>query len=89
MAADDDDLGRLTYRDLLELRIVNNRSTLRNWILYRGFPPGRLIGPNSRTWSRGEIRSYIESCPVPPRAAVTPPRQHQDDETLSTISRDP
>ena len=33
-----DDLGRLTYRDLLELRIVNNRGTLRNWILRTRFP---------------------------------------------------
>jgi predicted DNA-binding transcriptional regulator AlpA len=77
MSAADDDIGRLTYRDLLELRIVNNRGTLRNWILYRGFPPGRLTGPNSRTWSRAEIRDYIESCPVKPRASVMPPARRR------------
>lgn len=67
-----DDIGRLTYRDLLELKLVRNRATLRNRILHHGFPPGRLTGPNNRTWSRGEIRDYVENCPVKPKA-VTPP----------------
>jgi hypothetical protein len=78
MSAADDDLGRLTYRDLLELRIVNNRGTLRNWILYRGFPPGKLTGPNTRTWCRGEIRDYIERCPIKPKAVTLPPRRRRD-----------
>jgi hypothetical protein len=87
MSVDDDDLDRLTYRDLLELKLVRNRATLRNRVLYHGFPPGRLTGPNSRTWGRGEIRDYIAGCPTEPRASVMPPRRrrHRDDENSKLI----
>jgi predicted DNA-binding transcriptional regulator AlpA len=55
---------RLRYRDLLALKIVRNRPTLRNWIRDRGFPPGQLTGPNSRTWDEGEVEDWLNSRPV-------------------------
>ena len=35
------------------------RNTLKNWIRDRGFPPGRLVGPNSRMWLESEIKDFI------------------------------
>jgi predicted DNA-binding transcriptional regulator AlpA len=60
---------RLRYRDLEERGVVNNRPTLRNWIRDRGFPPGQLTGPNSRTWSEDEVQAWLDSRPTAPKAA--------------------
>ena len=46
---------RLRYADLKALGVVTNRVTLGNWIRDRGFPPGQLTGPNSRTWDEAEV----------------------------------
>jgi predicted DNA-binding transcriptional regulator AlpA len=60
---------RLRYRDLRALGIVDNRPTLRQWILKRGFPRGQLTGPNVRTWGEDEIERWIASRPTGPKAA--------------------
>jgi predicted DNA-binding transcriptional regulator AlpA len=64
---------RLRYRDLLALRIVRNRSTLRNWIKTQGFPPGQLTGPNCRTWGEVEIAEYLAARPTAPKPATRAP----------------
>ena len=59
---------RLRYRDLAALGVVNNRVTLANWIRDRGFPPGQLTGPNSRTWGEDEVEAWLDARPVEPKA---------------------
>ena len=59
---------RLRYHDLLALGVVNNRVTLQNWIRQRGFPPGQLTGPNSRTWSEREVQAWLAARPTAPKA---------------------
>jgi predicted DNA-binding transcriptional regulator AlpA len=54
----------LRYRDLKAEGIVSNRATLGNWIRDRGFPSGRLIGPNTRMWPEDEVRAWIDSRPT-------------------------
>ena len=58
---------RLRYRDLKERGIVRNRPTLSNWIRDRGFPPGQLTGPNSRTWEEDAVVAWIAARPVAPK----------------------
>jgi predicted DNA-binding transcriptional regulator AlpA len=58
---------RLRYRDLVALGVVANRVTLRNWIRDRGFPPGLLLGPNSRSWSVDEVEAWIARRPIGPK----------------------
>ena len=55
---------RLRFRELLALGVVRNRQTLRNWIRDRGFPPGQMTGPNSRTWGEDEVQAYVDSRPT-------------------------
>ena len=50
----------LRYRDLQERGIVPNRGTLRD----QGFPPGRLVGPNTRLWNETEITAWLASRPT-------------------------
>jgi hypothetical protein len=56
---------RLRFGDLRARGIVNNRTTLNNWIRKLGFPPGQLTGPNTRTWDEEtEIQRWLEGRPI-------------------------
>ena len=48
----------LRFRDLKARGLVDNRMTLKRWIDNYGFPPGTLIGPNTRAWTEEEIEQY-------------------------------
>jgi predicted DNA-binding transcriptional regulator AlpA len=66
-------LKRLRYRDLVALGIIRNRPTLQNWIKDRGFPAGRLLGPNSRTWGEDEVADWLARRPTESKPAPPPP----------------
>ena len=51
----------LRFKDLKARRIVDNRTTLARWIKNHGFPPGALIGPNTRAWTDEEIEAWQEA----------------------------
>ena len=48
------------FKDLKERGIVSNRVTLQRRIKDQGFPPGFLLGPNSRAWTEDEIEAHLE-----------------------------
>ncbi len=54
----------LRFRDLKERGIVGNWPTLKARIQRDNFPPGRMVGPNSRAWLESEIEAWIKSRPV-------------------------
>jgi Prophage CP4-57 regulatory protein (AlpA) len=54
----------LRFRDLQERRIIPNWPTLRVRINRDGFPPGRMVGPNSRAWTESEVDEWIASRPT-------------------------
>ena len=56
----------LRFPDLQRVGI-RNHPTLSRWIKKQGFPPGRLIGPNTRVWTVEEVEAWWES-----RQARTP-----------------
>ena len=49
----------LRYADLVERQIVNNRTTLQRWIRDYGFPPGVLLGPNTRAWPVDQVDAWL------------------------------
>ena len=51
----------LRFNDLKQREIVRNRTTLARWIKHYGFPPGVLIGPNTRVWTDDEIEAWQEA----------------------------
>jgi predicted DNA-binding transcriptional regulator AlpA len=53
----------LRYPDLVEAGIVANRVTLHRMIK-SGFPPGRLLGPNTRAWTETEVEAWLASRPI-------------------------
>ena len=56
--------GWLRFRDLKARNIVKNWPNLKRKVKYQGFPPGRMTGPNERSWTEEEIDAYREGCPV-------------------------
>ena len=50
----------LRFADLAERQIVNNRTTLHRWICDYGFPPGILLGPNTRAWPADQVEAWLE-----------------------------
>jgi hypothetical protein len=49
------------FRDLRDLGIVPNWVTLADWIRNRGFPPGKLVSPRIRIWSRSSVQDWLDS----------------------------
>jgi hypothetical protein len=63
----------LRFADLKARGLVNSWPSLNNKIRTQGFPPGRMLGPNTRAWTGEEIEGFEESRPIagpPPRGAA-------------------
>jgi hypothetical protein len=54
----------LRFRDLKDRRIVSNHVTLGRWIAKEGFPPGFMLGPNTRVWREDDIDAWLDSRPT-------------------------
>jgi predicted DNA-binding transcriptional regulator AlpA len=61
----------IRYTDLVAKGVVNSRMTLKRLIDLQGFPPGRLVTPNSRAWTEDEVDQWIDGRPT---ARKTAPR---------------
>ena len=51
----------LRFADLKKRGIVLNRPTLYRWIASEGFPPGILLGDNSRAWRESDVEAWLDS----------------------------
>jgi hypothetical protein len=61
------------FADLVAAGIVQNWTTLLRLIDDEGFPPGVMIGPNTRAWRLAELEAWLTSRPsarkvIPPDA---------------------
>jgi predicted DNA-binding transcriptional regulator AlpA len=79
----------LRFADLKARGVVGSRMTLGRLIDQQGFPPGRLITPNCRAWSEGEIAEWVTNRPVArkPRATGLPPSETTAATNKTTPSR--
>jgi hypothetical protein len=55
---------QLRFRDLKARGVVDNWVTLNAWIDREGFPPGRLVGPNTRLWNELDVAAWLEARPI-------------------------
>jgi predicted DNA-binding transcriptional regulator AlpA len=62
------------FRDLKALGIVSNWVTLQTWIRDQNFPPGFLLGQNTRAWFAADIMHWLKTRPV---ERTTQKRQHE------------
>jgi hypothetical protein len=58
----------LRFADLKARGIVQNWPTLLRWIACENFPPGKMLGPNTRAWTDAEVAAWLESRPAPHNA---------------------
>lgn len=54
----------LRFKHLKQRRVVENWPTLKRLVETQGFPPGRLLGPNTRVWTEAEIDNWIDARPT-------------------------
>ena len=54
----------LRFSNLKAENIVTNHVTLGRWIEQEGFPPGVMLGPNTRAWRRSWIDNWLASRPT-------------------------
>jgi hypothetical protein len=54
----------LRFSDLKDRGIVSNYVTLARWIEREGFPPGFMMGPNTRAWRENEVEEWLASRPT-------------------------
>jgi predicted DNA-binding transcriptional regulator AlpA len=54
----------LRFADLKERKIVLNHVTLKRWIDSEGFPPGMMLGPNTRVWRESDVEEWLANRPV-------------------------
>jgi hypothetical protein len=57
----------LRYRDLKARGVANSRAQLKRMVELYGFPPGRLLTPNTRVWTIDEIDGFLASRPTKPK----------------------
>ena len=57
-------MSLLRFSDLKDRKIVTNHVTLKRWIEREDFPPGRMLGPNTRVWRDSEIDAWLNSRPT-------------------------
>src|SRR6516165_9699504 len=57
-------INLLRFNDLVECGIVNNRPQLRRLQEEHGFPVGRMLSPNTRTWTETEIAEWYATRPA-------------------------
>jgi predicted DNA-binding transcriptional regulator AlpA len=66
----------IRFSDLFERKIVKNWPTLKRWVEREGFPPGKMIGPNTRAWTEEEVNEWLASRPD---ANATRGNQHNEE----------
>ena len=63
------------FDDLVAAGIVQNRTTLLRLIDNENFPPGVMIGPNTRAWPLSELEAWLAARPTA-RKALPPNAVH-------------
>ena len=54
----------LRFKNLKQRRIVENWPQLKRLVERHNFPPGRLLGLNTRVWAEDEIDRWLDARPT-------------------------
>lgn len=54
----------LRFKDLQDKGIVCSWLSLRYKVRNKGFPRGRLLGPNTRAWTVDEVQAWPDNLPT-------------------------
>jgi predicted DNA-binding transcriptional regulator AlpA len=70
------------FADLKQAGLVRNWPTLLRLIDNNGFPPGFLLGRNTRVWVLDDVQAWIAARPIA-RKIMPPRRNASEAETAS------
>lgn len=89
-SGDDDDAAAarlpvfVRFRDLVDANIVRNWPTLLRLIDEDGFPPGVMLGRNTRAWALDEVEAWLAARPTARKVVHGRKQQHDEVEKAST-----
>ena len=63
----------IRFPDLVDRGIVRNWQTLQRQIKNLGFPPGQLIGANTRAWDEAAVEAWLARRPTGPKPVPRSP----------------
>jgi len=76
----------LRFADLKAAGIVNNWPSLKRQIKNLGFPPGQLIGANTRAWDETAVQSWLAARPAGPKPVPkSPGRRRKIPKSISPV----
>jgi predicted DNA-binding transcriptional regulator AlpA len=78
----------LRFADLKASGIVQSWPQLKNLVEKAGFPPGRMLSSNCRTWDEEEVDAWYRTRPVEgpePRGAAKRNRARKTDNATTTV----
>lgn len=52
------------FRDLKAAGIVQNWQGIKRLVEEQGFPPGVMLGPNTRAWTVGDVQGWLATRPL-------------------------
>jgi hypothetical protein len=56
----------LRFTDLQRLNVAKTWAGLRHLQVHENFPLGKLLGPQTRVWTAGEVNTWLDSRPTEP-----------------------
>jgi predicted DNA-binding transcriptional regulator AlpA len=68
----------LRFSDLKARGIVRNWPTLGRLIKNLGFPPGVLLGANTRVWDEAKVEAWLASRPTGPKSVPRSPGRRRN-----------
>lgn len=71
------------FRDLVEANIVRNWPSLLRLIDDEGFPPGIMLGKNSRAWALDDVEQWLATRPTARKTVPTSNNQKTKAEEAS------
>ena len=73
------------FRDLVDANIVRNWPTLLRLIDEDGFPPGVMLGRNTRAWALDEVEAWLAARPTAKKVVHGRKQQHDEVEKASIL----
>jgi predicted DNA-binding transcriptional regulator AlpA len=80
------------FKHLVEAGVVGNWPTLLRFIESEGFPPGIMIGPNTRAWPLDEVETWLANRPTAGPSHLKPhasPCRPRTDQSISPVTELP
>jgi predicted DNA-binding transcriptional regulator AlpA len=75
----------IRFADLVDRGIVRNWPTLGRLIKNLGFPPGVLLGENTRGWDEAKVEAWLAARPTAPKPVPRSPGRRRSPKSVFPV----